>query len=72
MKKVTAIKPLTAIIILLVVIAGLISYGLGCVDSALHGHRIYSVEAEGHTYKVIMYGVSISAVHDPNCSCQSK
>lgn len=65
-------KLLIAIAILLLVIAVMMAYGLGCMASALHGHGVYHVESEGHTYTVIMYGTSISAVHDPNCPCQNK
>lgn len=72
MKKGMVTELLIIIAVLLVAIAAMIAYGLGCMDSALHGHRIYHVESDGHTYTVIMYGTSISAVHGPNCPCQSK
>lgn len=63
---------LIVIAVLLLVIAAMIAYGLGYMDSALHGHRAYRVESDGHAYTVIMYGTSISAVHDPNCPCLKK
>lgn len=72
MKKFMVTEWLIAIVVLLLAIAAMIAYGLGCMDSALHGHRVYRVESDGHTYTVIMYGTSISAVHDPNCHCQHK
>lgn len=65
-------KLLIVIAILLLAIAIILAYGLGCMNAALTGHRVYSIESEGHTYKVIMYGTSISAFHDPNCSCFEK
>lgn len=72
MKKIMVTKLLIAIVVLLLAIGIMISYGLGMISVALHGHRVYHVESDGHAYTVIMYGTSISAVHDPNCPCQHK
>lgn len=72
MKKDMITALLIVIAVLLLAIAAMIAYGLGCMDSALHGHRTYHVESDGHAYTVIMYGASISAVHNPNCPCQKK
>lgn len=72
MNQQTVTKLLTTIVVLLFAISAIIAYGLGCMNAALTGHRDYSVALEGHTYKVFMYGSSISAVHDPNCSCLKK
>lgn len=72
MKKIMITKLLIVIAVLLLAIAAMIAYGLGCMDSALHGHRTYHVESDGHAYTVIMYGSSISAIHDPNCPCHQK